>query len=596
MIKLSDYVVEFLIKKGIKNVFLVAGGGIMHLLDSVGRNKNINYIANHHEQASAIAAESYSRLTNDIGVCLVTTGPGGTNAITGVAGAWVDSIPVLVISGQVKRELIADYKKVRQIGPQEINIVDMVKGITKYAKTIMEPESIKYELEKAYYEAKSGRPGPVWLNIPLDVQSAMVDEKKMIGFIPPKKQENEKYLSKKIDEVIELLQLSKTPIIIAGNGIRLSGGLDLFIKLINKLKIPVVLPFNGLDLLPENDKYLIGKFGPGGQRRGNFALQNADLVLSIGASLNVSSTGFDYKNFAYKAKIVMVNIDGDDLDNKKINVYLPIEADAKCFIEKLLKNIKNYRVNKKWTEVCKSWKKNYPSITKDYFKDKNHVNSYVFCDVLSDFLKKKDPVVTGIALDACSLYQAFKVKNGQRAFVNKNFGQMGWDLPAAIGACFANGKKRTICVAGDGSIQLNIQELETIKYYKLPIKIFIFNNGGYESIRATQENLFNGNFVGADKNTGLTNPDFKFLSLSHHIKYEFIRSNKNLKDKIQKVLNIKGPVLCEVNISYFQKRTPKASSYIDKDGYIKSKPLEDMYPFLSEDEIWKNMHIFNKDK
>lgn len=588
MIKLSDYVIDFLVQKGVRDVFLVSGGGIMHLIDSVGKNKKINYIANHHEQASATAAESYSRLTNDIGVCLVTTGPGGTNAITGVAGAWVDSIPMIVISGQVKRELIADYKKVRQVGPQEINIVGMVKGITKYAKTIMDPDTIKYELEKAYFEAKNGRPGPVWLDIPLDVQAAMVDEKKMVGFSIPKIKKNEKELNKKIDKVIELLKKSKRPVIIAGNGIRLSGGVDVFKKLVEKIKIPVLLPINGLDLLDEDNPFLLGKFGPFGQRRGNFVLQNSDLVISIGASLNISSTGFDYKNFAPMAKKVYVNIDKGE-NSKKINFDTIINGDARDVMEIFLERYKENDFSE-WLMKCNLFKKKYTSIEPFMWKDKDHVNSYIFFNILSDFLRNDDVLITGIGLDACGMYQAYEVKKNQRAYVNKNFGQMGWDLPAAIGACVANKKNRVILVAGDGSFQMNIQELETIKQYNLPIKIFVLNNKGYESIRATQNNLFEGNFVGADEKSGVSNPNFVFLSKAHSIKYFYIKSNNQIKKKLELILNNDENCLCEININYFQKRTPRSITIKDSSGKLKSSPLENMYPFLPEEEVKGNLY------
>jgi len=588
MVKVSDYVIDFLEKKGIKDVFMVAGGGIMHLVDSVGRSKKIKYIANHHEQASAIAAESYSRLTNDIGVCLVTTGPGATNAITGVAGAWVDSIPMLVISGQVKRELIADYKKVRQVGPQEINIVGMVKGITKYAKTIMEPETIKYELEKAFYEAKNGRPGPVWLDIPLDVQGEIVDEKKMDSFMAPKVSVDET-LDKKIDQVIDLLKKSQRPVIIAGNGIRLSGGCQLFRKLILKLKVPVVLPINGMDLLEESNKYLLGKFGPFGQRRGNFVLQNSDLVLSIGASLNVASTGFDYKNFAPRAKKIFVNIDRGE-SHKKIKFNSVIIADANVFLSTLLKKIKKNSFSYKgWITQCVYWKKKYPSIEPFMLEDKDHVNSYIFFDVLSNFLAEDDILVTGIALDAMGMYQSYGVKRNQRAYVNKNYGQMGWDLPASIGASVVDRNKKVILVAGDGSIQMNIQELETIKYYQLPVKIFIFNNKGYESIGATQNNLFSGNLVGADIGSGVSNPNFKFVAKSHNLRYYHIDKNASLKKVFSKVLVEEGPCLCEVNINFLQKRTPRTITSRDSNGILRSSSLENMYPFLSNEEVESNL-------
>jgi acetolactate synthase-1/2/3 large subunit len=594
MIQLSDYVIEFLVKKGIKDIFLVSGGGIMYLLDSIGRNKKINYISNYHEQASATAAESYARFKNNIGACLVTTGPGGTNAITGVAGAWLDSIPMIVISGQVKRELIADYSKTRQIGPQEINIIDMVKPITKYAVTVMKPEKIKYELEKCFHEAISERPGPTWINIPLDIQGSIIDEKKLQSFIPQKQKKDDKYIKDKVKNVITFLNKSKRPVIIAGNGIRLSRGQELLETLVSFTKIPTLLPFNGMDLLSEDNKHLMGKFGPGGTRCGNFVLQNSDLILSIGASLNVASTGFDYNHFGFQAKKIMVNIDYQEIETKKIKIDLSVVSDAKEFIKELISQLKTtkYSSNKRWLDVCNYWKKKYPSITKEYYENKKYVNSYVFFDKLSELLESTDVLTTGIALDATGLYQAFKVKKGQRAFVNKNFGQMGWSLPAAVGANIANGRKRTICVTGDGSFMVNVHELETISHYQLPIKIFVFNNGGYESIRYTQNNLFQGKLVGSDEATGVSNPDFNLLAKAHGLPYVKISNNDDIVKKIKKVLKITGPVLCEVNIDYKQKRMPKAASFKRPDGKIESKPLEDMWPFLPKEEVKNNMSFF----
>lgn len=594
MIQLSDYVIEFLVQKGIKDIFLVSGGGIMYLLDSVGRNKKISYIANYHEQASATAAESYTRVKNSVGACLVTTGPGSTNAITGVAGAWVDSIPMIVISGQVKRELIADYSKTRQIGPQEINIIDMVKPITKYAVTVMKPEKIKYELEKCFFEATSGRPGPVWINIPLDIQGSVIDEKKLQGFVIPKIKKDDEYIKDKVKKVIDLLNKSERPVIIAGQGVRLSRGMELLEELISFTKTPTLLPFNGVDLLSEDNKYLMGKFGPGGTRCGNFVLQNSDLILSIGASLNVASTGFDYNHFGFGAKKIMVNIDSKEIETKKIKIDLPVVCDAKEFIRELLSQLKTtkYSPNKNWLDVCNYWKKKYPSITKEYYENKKYVNSYAFFDQLSDLLEPTDVLTTGIALDATGLYQTFKVKKGQRAFVNKNFGQMGWSLPAAVGANVGNNRKRTICVTGDGSFMVNVHELETIKHYKLPIKIFVFNNGGYESIRYTQENLFKGRLVASNEATGVSNPDFELLANAHSLPYVKINNNNEIVKKIKQVLKITGPVLCEVNIDYKQKRMPKAASFKLPDGKIESKPLEDMWPFLPKEEIKKNMSFF----
>lgn len=595
-ITVSDYIVKFLVAHGIHHTFYVSGGGIMYLTDAIARNTSLIGISTHHEQAAAIAAESYARMTNHISSCIVTTGPGATNAITGVACAWYDSIPLMVISGQQKRELIADYSRYRNLGPQEVPITAMVAPITKYATLIREPVKIRYELEKAFTRATTGRPGPVWLDIPLDVQGQAVKEEVLMEY------HGKKFIyvktptfTRNVHDVIRMRQIAKRPLLIIGNGVRLSHAESLLGDFLRKVQMPIVLPFNGMDLVPENHPFLVGKFGPGGQRRGNFALQNSDLILSIGASLNISSIGFDVKNVAPHAKKIMVNIDKHEMTKPTVSVDTAVCADAKEFIGEFLKQTTNiqFSQNKKWVNVCRQWKKTYPTIVADHRKDTTHVNSYMFYDVLSDALKASDTVVTGIGLDAVSMYQALRIKKGQRAYVNKNFGPMGWCLPASVGACIGNNKKRTVLVTGDGSIQFNIQELETIKYYHLPIKIFVFNNKGYESIRATQQNLFDGRLFGADMTSGVSNPDFRYLARAHDIKYTFIATNRHLRRIINNVLNTPGPVLCEVNVAYDQKRMPKAVTYRDNHGKLQSRPLQDMAPLLPRQEIEKNMHYFD---
>lgn len=594
---LSDFVIDFLVKKGIKDIFLVSGGGIMYLCDAVGRNKKINYISNYHEQACAIAAEGYARIKNSVGACLVTTGPGSTNTLTGVAGAFVESIPIIIISGQVKRETIADYSKLRQLGVQEINIIDMVKPVTKYAKTIMDPETIGYELEKAWYLATEGRPGPVWINLPLDVQAYSLDPKKLKHFSPPVKNQKQKNeLKKQVAKFIELLKKSERPVLITGYGIRLAKGEKLLEELLHKIKIPVVHNINGLDLVPEDYPLNMGMFGPAGNRRANFAIQNADLIIAVGASLDINETGFNFKDFGRKANKITVNIDKEELLKPNVFVDLAITEDAKAFFEEFLQQTKNVKFNfsPKWFAVCKMWKQKYPTIITDFFKDKNYVHSYVFMDRLSDFLSLKDVLTTGIGQDIVSFYQAFKVKKNQRAFANKHFGGMGWCLPLAIGANIGNNRHRSICVTGDGSIQFNIQELNTIRYYELPIKIFVYNNRGYKSIRDTQNNLFAGRLVGADSTSGVLNPDFKKLADTYSFTYEKIMNNQEINRKIKKVLSIKGPVLCEVNINPNQERIPRSVTYRDAKGQLKSRPLEDLAPLLPREELEENMSLFNK--
>ena len=594
MIRLSDYVIDFLVKKGISDIFLVSGGGIMYLTDSVGRK--MKYISNYHEQAAATAAESYARFKNDISACLVTTGPGSTNAITGVAGAWVDSVPILVLSGQVKREAIADYSKLRQQGPQEINTLDLVKPITKYAVTVMDPANIKYVLEKAFYEAKNDRQGPVWINIPLDVQGSIIDEKKLVGFELPHILEDRKYLAEEVEKVIYMLKESERPVIIGGFGIRLSGGYDVLQELILKLKIPIIVDSNGLDLTHEDNDLSVGRYGPLGQRRANFALQNADLVLAIGASLNIASTGFEFDTFAPKAKKIMVNVDKNELTKSTIKINLPIESDAKKFMEELLLRTKKieFTFSKKWYQAIKQWKRQYKNIIPEFYTDTKHVNSCVFFDKLSKIIDSKIPVLTGVGQDVVSFSQAFKVKKNQRAYNNKNFGQMGWCLPGAIGACVANGRRETILVTGDGSIQFNLHELATIRYYNLPIKIFVFNNRGYKSIRDSQNNFFEGRLVGADITSGVICPNLKSLAKAYNLHYDLIKNNRTVIRKVRKALILDGPTLFEVNINPEQPRIPRISNVKKSDGTMESRPLEDMLPFLPREELYKNMHMFDK--
>lgn len=603
MIQLSDYVINFLEEKGIKDIFLVSGGGIMYLCDAVGRSGKIRYICNHHEQACATAAESYARLKNSPGVCLVTTGPGGTNAITGVAGAFVDSIPLMVISGQVKREIISDYKKLRQLGPQEINIVEMVKPITKYATTVMKPERIRYEMEKGWFLASSERPGPVWIDIPLDVQSSMIDEKKLTSYYPDHHEiPNLPLLRKQVNIAVSLLKRSKRPVILAGNGIRLAGGIDSLKSLIKEMKIPVLHHINSVDILADDHPLNLGIYGPYGQRRANFILQNSDLVIGIGASLNISSTGFNYRGFAPYARKIMVNIDPGELYKKTLDIDLKIQADARDFLELLSESIKtgssdisSSDFSPRWLKACEYWKNKYPIILPEFFLDKNHVHNYVFMDILSEYLSTEDILVSGIGSEAAGLYTAFKVKNGQRAYVNKNLGQMGWCLPGAIGACIGNRRKRTILVTGDGGFQFNIQELAVIKHHKLPVKIFIMNNSGYQSIKNTQNNLFSGRLVGADKTSGVSFPDYKSLAAAYSLEYGYIRTNSDIEKQLKRALSCPGPVLYEVNINPNQSKIPRSQTVRQKDGTLVSSTLENMFPFLPEKEVYDNMHMFDEE-
>ena len=473
MIKVSDFVMKFLVEKDVRDMFLVSGGGIMHLVDSVGKNPDMNYYCNYHEQACAHSAEVYSRVTGKIGACLVTTGPGGTNALSGVASAWVDSIPIIVLSGQVRRDLIADYTKVRQRGPQEGNVVEMAHPVTKYAVTILDPQRTRYELEKALYLAASGRPGPVWLDFPLDIQGAEINEEELEAFTPPIATDNHNLLIEHVRQFIQIAREARRPLFLLGNGIHIARAETLLGELLERMPFPVVLPNCAKDLVPESHPRYMGVFGTAGQRRANFAVQNADCVFFLASGINVTKAGFNYHNFASKAKKVIVDIDEGQLYHQVIQPDFGIQANVYDFLDELLHQIKTdilqFSPSPKWLEACTRWKTRYPIILEEFYQDTEHVNSYVFVDKLSDLLSQNDVVVAGNGIDEVSYWQAFKVKPGQRTMISGNWGPMGWDLPAAVGASIGSGR-RTICLSGDGSLQWNIQELLTIKHYHLPVR------------------------------------------------------------------------------------------------------------------------------
>ncbi|MGZ5004554.1 MAG: thiamine pyrophosphate-binding protein [Chthoniobacterales bacterium] len=596
--KVSDYVIDFLVKRGVGDIFMVTGGGIMHLVDSVGRHAGMRYICNNHEQACAIAAEAYARTRRGVGACLVTTGPGSTNALSGIAGAFVDSVPVIVISGQVRRDIIADYAKLRQLGPQEINIEPMARPVVKYFKTLMDPAMLRYELECAWQHATSGRPGPVWINIPLDVQGADFDETSAPAYEEPGAEHSlvKSELQSKVKEVIEMLQQAKRPVLIGGNGVHLGGAHEAFVRFVEKIGAPVLSTTGGMDLLDESHPLYMGRFGPTGQRRANFTLQNSDLMITVGASMSIGSIGFNTAGFAPKAKRIMVSVDPNEMEKPNFKPDLNVAADAGRFFEEFLAqaNGTSFEFSSAWRDACTNWKQRYPTITPDYYADKEHVNSYVFARALSDALDTKDVVVTGNSLDIVSIIQSFVIRLGQRVFTNINYGSMGWDLPGAVGACVGAGRQRTCLMTGDGSVQFNIQEMMTVRANNLPVKIFVLNNAGYESIRATQRNFFNSHFVGSDFKTGIGNPDWEKLAAAYRFGYERIANNDEIAAKLPNVLNNPEPFLCELNLSPDQPRSPKTMSVRREDGSFETRPLEDMFPFLPREEVWENMHLFDE--
>ena len=572
MIKLSDYVAKRLTEHGVKDVFMISGGGAMHLNDAVGKCKGLKYFCNHHEQASAIGAEGYSRVSDRLGVAVVTTGPGGTNTLTGVIGQWLDSVPALYISGQVKfSTTTASCPKVglRQLGDQEINIVDIVKPVTKFAQMLTDPYQVKYVLDKAIHLATTGRPGPVWIDIPLNVQAAMIDERKLPVF-KPEPARKPKDLKSKAAKAVAMLRAARRPVIIAGHGIRIAGAQAGFEKLAAKLKIPVLATFGGFDLMPNSSPWFAGRIGTIGTRGGNFSLQNADLVISLGSRNNVRQVSYDWANYAHRAKKIVVDIDPAELAKPTVKPDLPVSADVGDFMAAMLAALPEGSAGDftGWLAWCRERNRRYPVVLEEYKKLKSKVSPYHFIETLTAALKPATPVVAGNGSACVCLFQAGIVNKGQRIFWNSGCASMGYDLPAAIGACVGSGGKETVCLAGDGSIMMNLQELATVAHYKLPLKIFVLNNDGYVSIRQTQENFFQGRYVACDSRSGVGFPDFVSVGRSFGLKTEVIDSVKTMKAKIKRVLSAKGPVLCDVRLPAGHKFMPKLSSEKRPDGSI----------------------------
>ena len=590
-IKVSDYIASRLKNiYDIKNVFMVSGGGAMHINDSFG--KYIPYICNHNEQACAIAAEGYAKASSKLAVVNVTTGPGGLNCLNGVFGQWTDSVPVLYISGQVKRATTlasCPDLNLRQLGDQEADIISVVKPLTKYAVMVKNPLEIKYHLDRAVYEATTGRKGPVWLDIPIDVQAAVIDEQELIDFDisckPPSTKED-----CKITEVLSRLSLAKTPLIVAGHGIRLSGMKHTFLDILKNLNSPVVTTFNGFDLLNEDTPQYIGRIGTIGQRAGNFALQNADLVLFLGTRNNIRQISYNWENFARNAYKIVVDIDKAELEKPLVKPDMAIHADLADFLP-LLKEALTSIDKPEWLTFCRDLKERYSfSNTKEYSQTGDKINVYYFVRRLTELMSENDVCVTANGTAIIASVQTAMVKNNQRIFSNSGDASMGYDLPAAIGACVANNKKNTICIAGDGSLMMNLQELQTLKHHNLPVKIFILNNDGYSSIKQTQTNFFEGRNTGAGTNSGVSMPDFVKVGSAFDIKSIRLESPNEIDNTIKDVLSTKGPVLCDVIVNPDYIFTPKLSSRKLEDGTMISPSLEDMYPFLPRDEYEKNFY------
>lgn len=589
-IKLSDYIAKRLKEHGVEHFFMVSGGGAMHLNDSLGRV--LPYTANHHEQACAIAAEGYARVNQKLAVVNVTTGPGGLNCLNGVFGQWTDSVPVLYISGQVKyTTTMASCPEIplRQLGDQEVNIISVVKPLTKYAQMVTEPNKIKYYLDKAIYEATTGRKGPVWVDIPINIQASIIDENELEEFIPP---QNAKY-NLKIEEVIKKLKEAKKPLIIAGHGIRLANQVENFRKLIEKINIPVVTTFNGFDIMPTENPNYIGRIGTVGQRAGNFALQNADLILCLGTRNNIRQVSYNWENYAKNACKIIVDIDGAELEKPTIKADLAINADLRDFIPALLQNWDKGNTSTPkftpWLEFCRNLRnkysfENHPEQT----QGADVINPYHFTYELSKALGENDIFVMANGSACVCPFQNAIVKKGQRYILNSGNASMGYALPAAIGASYEAQGRNIICLEGDGSIMMNIQELQTIVYNKLPIKLFVINNSGYSSIRQTQRNFFEGHMTGSGVESGVSVPDFVKIGEAFGLKTKRITNPTNMADEIKEVLSMPGAVLCEVMVEREYSFLPKLSARKLDDGTMVSPSLEDMYPFLDRKEFEEN--------
>ena len=589
MKKVSTIISDFFEQKGIKHVFLLSGGMMMHLLDSISKAKNIQYICNHHEQASGMAAEAYARITGGVGLCYATSGPGATNLITAITGAWLDSSPVVFITGQSRTQLTVrglGIKDLRMVGNFEVDIVSMVKPITKYAAVLDKPEDVLYELEKAFYLAKEGRPGPVLLDIPLDIQGSMVDESVLTIFEIPVKG------SFSIEQnlftlVIEKLKMAKRPLIIGGNGVRIAGLADEFRRLVSELQIPVVTTQLANDLLPYQHAQYIGKLGLRGDRAGNFAVQTADLIISIGSSLHVTTTGYELEHFAPDAFKIVIDLDKAVLQKNLPISNLQINIDVATFFDKVLKKINatDIPISKVWTGRMEDIKVKYQVIKEGHLFTNNQINTYSIIDALSDLLRGDEIVIT----DAGSLYyiigQAFKVKMNQRIIVSGALGAMGYALPAAIGAAFAEPDKQVICITGDGSMQTNIQELQTVAHYQLNCKLIVLNNKGYASIRNSQSAFQDGHVAAASEATGVTFPDWERVAGSYKLKFKKEDSLLGLQKFLGDLLVEKGPVFAEIVIPEDVIMLPSVTSKKLDNGSFQSNRLEDMSPFIVGDDL-----------
>jgi len=606
-IRLADYVADFLASHGVTDCFTVVGGGAMHLNDAFGHHEKIHCTYNHHEQASAIAAESYARLNNKIAALCVTTGPGGTNAITGVVGGWLDSIPMFVISGQVRYDTTARYAMqftdglpLRAVGDQEFDITKSVSCMCKYAAMLEKPEDIRYMLEKAWHLATTGRPGPVWIDIPVNYQGGYIETETLRGYDPT---EDDKALPEPVsdeivDTVLSKIAKAERPVIYAGGGIRLSGGFEAFQKAAERLGVPVVTYWNSVDLIEDDNPLYCGRGGNMGDRAGNFAVQNSDLLLAVGTRISIRQTGYSFNTWARAAEVIMVDIDKAEFKKPTIHVDMPVFADAKDFLEAIIRRTENTELpvckNDAWREKCVEWKKKYPATLPRHYKENGETaNVFAFIKHLSDSLPENS--LTAVSNGACCVvgHQNWTIKKGTRFIINSAIASMGYGLPAAIGLCVAGDRKDTVCLEGDGSIMMNLQELQTVVTNKLPVKVFLINNQGYHSIRLTQNNLFKEHCkVGIGPESGdLSFPEFRKIADAFGMPYFCAHSNEEMKKAVADTLAVDGYAFCEIFTDTVQVWEPKSSTKRLEDGRLVSPPLEDLAPFLDREELKANMFI-----
>lgn len=604
--RLADYVADFLVAHGVTDCFSVVGGGAMHLNDALGHKEGLKVTYNHHEQACAMAAEAYARIDNRIAAVCVTTGPGGTNALTGVACGWLDSIPMFIISGQVRYDTTARYamqftdgEPLRAMGDQEYDIVKSVESMTKYAVMIEDPKNIRYALEKAWHLATTGRPGPVWIDIPVNYQGGYIETDELEGYDPA---EDDALLppsvsEETVKEILMQIRNAKRPVFHAGYGIRLSGAYKKFRELADKLNIPVVTYWNAIDLIETDHPLYCGRAGNMGDRPGNWAIQNADLIIAVGTRISIRQVGYNWKTWARAAKVIMVDIDKAELKKPTLHVDMPVWADAKDFIEKMNSAVgDSYPVynGNEWLSTCQRWKKEYP-VVQEHQREGNGItaNVYAFIDYLSSRLPENS--LTAVSNGACCVagHQAYVIKKGSRFANNSAIASMGYGLPAAIGTCIADGRKTTVCLEGDGSIMMNLQELQTIITNKLPIKIFLINNNGYHSIRLTQNNIFSEHSkVGiGPESEDLSFPEYQKIAEAFGYRYLSAHSNAEMMKAVDDALKCDGAVFCEIFTDTDQAWEPKSSTKRLEDGTLVSPPLEDLAPFLPREELKKNMFI-----